>query len=1000
MKLRITIQACVFALLSLLGGVVMAQGQRVTGTVIDDAGEGLPGVSIIIKGTTSGTVTDLDGKFSVEANSSDVLTFSFVGYVTKEVEVNGRSAIDIQMQPDVTSLEEVVVVGYGTQKKSDIISSVASVNTDQILKVPSTDMGEMLRGKVAGVFVTTDNAGPGGSTNLLIRGKRTLANFDGTDSNAPIIIADGVQIGGINDVNPNDIESMEILKDAAAQAIYGARASNGVVLITTKRGKKGETRVNYNGYYGVQSVNRTFDIYSAEEFAQLKREAFRTDNNDNYLNDADIFTATEYEVLQSGEYIDWEKELLRVAPIQSHNLSVSTGTERTTAYAAINYNNQEGVIPGTDFDRINIRLNADQKINDWLKLGVNTSWQLSNKNNPGTGGTLQSAITTSPLGKIYNEDGSYKVNPTDQQESFNPLLDISEVVNFEEDRNDIMNVFLDISPIKGFNYRINASRRSWNRKTENYNSTASLTGLRNSGTGTGYLRYQDSEQFQLENIITYDLPLDGSKHGVNITAVQSMMEENYNDTRIRGAGIPNDLLGIYGLETALTFLPEVGGNQKQLLSYVGRVQYDYDGRYYINASFRGDGSSVFGANNKWAYFPAVAVGWNIYRENFMTSLDMVSNLKLRASYGSVGNTAIPAYRSQALAVQRDYLFNDQKSVGYIAGSELPNPDLRWETSTTLNLALDFGLFTNRISGTVEWYDTRTTDLLVRQSVDVPGYSSTLSNIGEVQNRGLELALNAIVVETQDFNFSLGANITRNRNEIISLYGEDADGDGVEDDDIANRWFIGRPIDVTYGYLPVGIFQYGEDIANSHQPDQQPGTVKLYDRDPEDGLLNDTDRVIRNTAADWYGSFTANAGYKGFDLSATVYTVQGVLRNNPFLYGYNEGGSLRGIYNGVKQDYWTPENQTGNWPRPSEANDPDYIWTLGMQDASYIRLQNVTLGYTLPSSVLERINMTKIRVYVSGQNLFTWTDFQSYSPEKNPNDYPEARTIIGGLQIAF
>lgn len=995
MKIKFTlIKTSVFCLLILLGIGAMAQSQQITGRVVDDGNEGLPGVSIIIKGTSRGTTTDVNGNFALEASPQDVVAVSYVGYVSEEITVNNQTVFEISLTLDITSLEEIVVVGYGTQKKSDIISSVASVNEAALLKVPSTDIGEMLRGKVAGVLVTTGSAAPGGNTDILIRGRKSLSG-----SNSPIYIADGVQIGGLNDINPNDIESMEILKDAAAQAIYGARAANGVILITTKKGKAGQTSVSYNGYYGVQSINRWFDIYSPDEFAQLKREAFRT-NTGNYLPDEQIFTPTEYEVLQSGEFVDWEEELLQTAPIQSHNMSFSTGTQKTTVYAGLNYNQQDGVVPGTDFQRFNIRFNADQQINNWLKIGLNTSWQLSDKNIPGTGGTIQRSITTSQLGKIYNEDGSFKVFPTDQQESQNPLMDLSETSNLEEDRNDIMNLYVDITPFKGFKYRLNLSRISWNRKTQNYNTSRSLAGLRNNGQGSGYLRYQDNYEIMLENIFTYDFDIADSRHNLNLTAVQSAIESKYNDFRNTSTAIPNDLLGINGLEAAGSSLPTISGNERQLLSFVGRLQYDFEGKYYLNAAIRADGSSVFGKNNKWASFPSVAVGWNIFREDFLSGAEFISNLKLRASYGSVGNQAIGPYESQALADQRDYLFDNIKSVGYIAGGDLPNPNLKWETSTTLNAAVDFGFWYGRLFGTVEYYDTRTTDLLVWRNISVPGYNRMLDNVGEIQNEGVELSLDAVLFENNGLEINAGFMVSRNRNKIISLYGDDADEDGVEDDDVSNQWFIGQPIDVFYQYKPVGIFQIGEDIASSHQPDAQPGDVKLFDRFPEDGELNADDRVITQEGPDWFGTFNYDMTFKGFDMSFSIYTVQGRIRNNPFLYGYNEGGSLRGIYNGVKQDYWLPENPTGNWPRPKESNDPDFIWTMGLQDATFVRLQNVTLGYSLPQAILDKAKLSRLRIYVTGQNLFTITEYQSYSPERNTNEYPEARIITGGLQIGF
>lgn len=984
-----------FAFLVIFLANINAQtnSNRVTGKVTDERGEPLIGVTVVVKGSTSGVITDVNGNYSLDVSGSEaVLYFSFIGMETQEVRVGSQSQIDVVLVSTWANLEEIIVVGYGVQRKSDVISSVVSVKPESVTKVPSTDVGEMLRGKATGVYVTVDNAGPGSSSNILIRGKNSL-----NAGNAPIVIADGVPIGGINDINPADIASLEVLKDAAAQAIYGARASNGVILITTKRAQSGVTKVEYSGYYGAQTVRRNFDVYSPLEFAQLKREAMRTDNNNQYRPDEIVFTEIEREVLASGEFIDWEKELLRIAATQNHNLSVSTGTEKTRIYTGFNYQNRDGVIPGTDFQRSTIRINIDQSINDWIKLGANTSWQLSQNNNPGTGGTLQRSITTSPLGKIYNEDGTYRINPTGVQESFNPLLDLAEVTNTRHDRNDIMNIFIDFSPIRNFNYRINASRRSWNRKTHNYSSSKSLQGYRLGGLGQGSIRFEDNVEMQLENIVTYNLEL--SEHKLGFTFVQSTTEAKYNSFINNANLFPNDMLGIHGIESAEIIRPGISANRRGLISFVGRIQYDYAGKYYLNVSARADGSTVFGANNKWGYFPATAIGWNIYREAFIEEIPVISNLRLRASYGSVGNEAINPYQSQSSADQRDYIFGTNRRTGYVPGGSLPNPDLRWETSTTLNTALDFGFFRNRLSGTLELYNTRTTDLLMRQSLSAStGYSNRLTNLGEIENKGLEFNINGVIIDNRDFMLNTGFSVSMNRNKIISLYGE-LDELGKEIDDVANRWFIGQPIDVFYQYKPIGIWQIGEDIVNSHMPQAKPGDIKLLDRNG-DGILDADDRVLTKRDPKWFGTFNLDLRYKSIDFSADVLTVQGVIRNNPYLYNYVDGGSLRGVFNGIKQDYWLPENPTGNWPRPTEANDPLYIWTMGLQDASFVRLQTVTIGYTFTKSVLSRVGLSNLRVYCTGHNLMTWTQFQSYSPEKNPNDYPEAVSVIGGVQLSF
>lgn len=991
--MRIKILLLFTSLFLLATQVDARQKTMVTGTVKGSDGMAMPGVNIVVEGTTTGAFTDANGNFSLEAPENAVLLISFIGYESQRVTLGGRTSIEIVLQEDIQSLSEVVVVGYGTQKKSDVISSVATIKAEDIIKVPSSDIGEMLRGRAPGVLVTVGNAGPGGSSDILIRGKRSISG-----GNAPIVIADGVPVGNINDINPNDIASIEILKDAAAQAIYGARASNGVILITTKRGKSGKTEVNLNSFYGAQTVRRFFDVYDGQEFATLKREAARTSNNGVYPADADIFTPIELEVLESGQFIDWEKELLRVAPIQNHNLSITTGSDKTTVYSSLNYIDQQGVIPGTDFRRATLRINADQKINKWLKFGVNTSFQLAERNDPGTGGTLQRTVTTSPLGKIYNDDGSYRLNPTGVQESFNPLLDIYSTTNLRKDRNDIINIFIDISPLEGLNYRFNASRRSWNRKSEGYSTKESLNGVR-TGYGQGYIQFDDNMEYQLENIVTYDRKF--TKHNLGLTFVQSVTESNGSQFANSASQLPNDLLGIFGLESALINTPGISAHRRGLVSFVGRAQYDYDGKYYLTASIRADASTVFGANNKWGSFPAIGLGWNAHRESFMQAIPVISNLKLRGSYGSIGNQAISPYQSQSTAAPLDYIIDGRKVSGYAPGEFLPNPNLRWETSTTLNVAVDFGLWTNRLTGTVEYYDTRTNDLLMTQRLNAGlGYTRMWTNLGEVQNKGIEIALNAVVIEKNDLTVNVGVQFSRNRNKILSLYGIDADGDGKEDNDVANAWFIGQPIDVFYQYKPVGIFQEGENIIGSHQPAARPGDLKMYDRDPTDGILNDKDRVITQRGPDWFGSIYVDASYRGFDLSVNMVTVQGVTRNNPYLYNYVDGGSLRGVLNGVKQNYWTPENPTARWPRPNDANDPTYIWTMGLQDASYFRIQNITLGYSFGKELASRLYMNKFRVYVTAQNPLTLTSYQSYSPEKNPNEYPEAISLVGGIQLSF
>lgn len=973
------------------------QEKRIAGQVLDANHVPVPGVNILIEETATGTQTDFDGNFSIRAGTGNVLKFSYIGMKTRKITVRDETHLEVIMEEDALSLDDVVVVGYGTQKKSDLISSVASVKPEDMTRVATTDIGEMLRGKAAGVQVTLGSGGPGSTSDILIRGKNSI-----NGGNAPLVIADGVPVGNINDINPNDIASLEILKDAAAQAIYGARASNGVILITTKRGEMGKTTISYNGFSGIQFSKRNFDIYNGDEFADLKREAFRTSNLGEYLPDEAVFSDLELESVQNREYIDWEDLLIRTGTIHNHNLSISSGNEKTKIYSGFNYINQQGIIPNSGYEKVTARINADQQVTDWLKIGVNTSYQFSKDKRPNVGNVLLTSITTAPLGKVYNEDGSLRLYPGGYVENVNPLVNLRETKTVNENRNDIFNVFADLSLLEGLNYRLNISRRSYNGKRTSYNSGASISGIANDNRGNGSIRFQDNVEWQLENILTYDYSSPSEKSKLNITLVNSITESEFNEFTHNFANVPNDILDVYGLESAEISSSFISGNRRGLVSFAGRVQYDYDSRYYLTLSARADASTVFGKNNKWGYFPAAAAGWNIHREAFLENSGWVNNLKLRVSYGSVGNEGISPYQSLSTAEQRDYITAGNKVSGYVPGSYLPNPDLKWETSTTLNTALDIGLWHNRLTATVELYDTRTKNLLIDQALNAgTGYTRKKSNIGEVENKGIDLSLSGDVIRNDELKITLGVLFSRNNNKIRSLYGKDEDGDGREDDDVANGWFIGQPIDVYYQYKAVGIWQEGENIAGSHQPDAMPGDIKLFDRYPDDGELNaENDRVLTSRVPDWYGTFSFNAEYGGVDMSVDVTTVQGVVRNNPFLYGYTEGGSLRGIKNGIKQDYWTPENPGGKFPRPDEANDPDRGYALGLQDASYVRLQNVTLGYTLPDNITETIGLNRLRLYMTGSNLLTVTDFESYSPEKNPGEYPESVSVVAGVQVSF
>lgn len=501
LKLVLVLFMCIFST------TINAQESPISGKVVDNAGLPLPGVNVHVKGSTKGTQTDFDGNFTISTAPKSTLVFSFIGMDEVSVETENKKNLKVVLKPSSQALDEIIVVGYGTKKKSDVISSVASVKPGDMTKVATSDVGEMLRGKAAGVQVSLNDGGPGSSSSIQIRGKKSI-----NGSNEPIVIADGIVIGNINDINANDIASLEILKDAAAQSIYGARASNGVILITTKRGKTGKAKISYNGFSGIQTINRNFDVYSGEEFAQLKREAYRTSNGGVYRPDDQVFTPLELESVQSGKYIDWEKLVLRTGVTNNHSVSISSGTEKTSIFSSINYINTSGVVPNSDYEKVAMRVNVDQRITDWLKVGMNVSLQFSESNRPNVGNILNNAINTSPLGQVYNPDGSFRYLPGGIQETPNPLIDVYETNTNELNRNDIMNVFLDINLAKGFTYKLNASRRSWNYKAMSFNTSKSLSGIANSGQGSGYIRFQDNVEYQLSNILHYNLNVAEKNH--------------------------------------------------------------------------------------------------------------------------------------------------------------------------------------------------------------------------------------------------------------------------------------------------------------------------------------------------------------------------------------------------------------------------------------------------------------------------------------------------------
>ena len=990
--------------------VVLSQ-QVLTGTIVDKNGESMIGVSVLVKGTTVGTISDVNGKFSIKVGkTNDVLVFSYVGYINQSLAVGNQKNIRVIMEEKSKDLEEVIVVGYGTQKKSDLTGSVVTVRADEMNSVPTTSVAEMLRGQAAGLVVTQNSDRPGGGSDIVIRGNKTLPINGNTSGNAPLFIVDGVPVTNIDDYNSQDILSVEVLKDASSEAIYGARASNGVILVTTKKGNDNKTTVDFSTYLASQQMHRNFSFYSPDEWMQLKRQANRTytwgatnyslsvaslgtpDATGAYPGDASLFGPMWNNYLNKN-ITDWESLGIKPALQQKYDLSVRSGSKDTKIAASLGFYDQKGMIAPAAYQRATFHFNAEHKLTKNLIFGLNTNYSYSSRDQEDA--TFNTFITESPLLSPAYANAN---NGLLENSKYSPLWNNANQTDHTVTSNFLLYGFVEWEIIKGLKYKLNASLNTRSAEEGIYLTSLHQNGIGVNGNATiGTTNYSD---YLIENILTYDKKINADNK-FDITLVQSTDLQNTTFTQEQGSGFATDALGYNFIGSASnTNYPVIRTiNPTNLLSYMGRIRYNLKDKYLFSLSGRMDGSSVFGVNNKWGFFPAASAGWRLSEEDFLKDKEWLSNLKLRASYGSVGNQKITPYQTQGLATPVYFQFGTLTPlIGYLPGSQLPNPDLKWETTTTLNTGIDFSFLNDRVGGTVEYYNALTTDLLNLKTLNqTSGYSTQLVNMGNVLNQGLEVTLNLVPVKTKDFTWTLSVNFAANQNKIVKLNGAtDASGN-----DLNNKWFIGHNINSYYDYQYSKIMQFSDttDVKKIYYPIKpNPGDILVKDVDHND-TINAKDYVIMDQDPKWTGGLSSTLKWKGIDFSFDIYTVQGALKRNLYLYDYNSGGSLAGVLNGIKVDYWTLENQSTTAPRPRDATI-QYFGTMGYQDASYIRLRNISLGYTFPKSILHSLKMTNLRIYGSATNLVTITKFLSYSPEASAGAYPEPQTFTVGLNVSF
>ncbi|GAA5219402.1 TonB-dependent receptor [Membranihabitans marinus] len=953
---------------------------NVSGVVRDNNEEPLIGVNVRIKGEDVGTSTDINGEFLIEnVNENATLVFSYIGYQTIEIPVDGRNKLDVTMITDSEVLNEVVVVGYGTVQRRELTGSVTSLDRREILSEPTYSVESVLQGRAAGVDVVATSFRPGAGATVRIRGARSMVA-----SNDPLIVMDGIPIdGNLMDINPSDIASIEILKDASATAIYGSRGSNGVILITTRRGFDGKPQIEYSGSVGVQTISNKVELMDADQYVEMNREAARRQGS--YTTDENLFLDWELEGIQNGVNTDWQDVAFNNGFQQNHQLSIRGGTEFTKYSLSGTFLEHNAMVDNNDFTRMVGRLNLDQKITDKLRAGISTQVVNSTEYQ---GGNFRDLLLRSPIDWPERAETALS-SKFAVGESFPTLLLDRDLFIDERNRTRIItNIFGEIDLLEGLSYRFNFAPdlTYYDRGTHTYQTSVA-------GVST-----QKTNNVLYENILTYDKTFFG-KHKLKATGLYSV--QNYKTTGfgVNVMDLPFEQQRYFNIGTAETTSSRYSSlSQWVLESYMVRLNYAYNSKYVLTLTGRIDGSSRLAEGNKYGLFPSIAGAWLLNEEDFIASSGFFDELKLRVSYGEVGNTGISPYQTQGRVQRTGYSFGDESVFGF-QSAELANTDLRWERTNQVDIGVDFGFLDYRISGTIGVYQQHTKDLLMdRQLPPTSGFVSVLENVGATKNTGIEFNISTTNIESSrknGFTWTTDLVFHSNKNEIVELYG------GTEDDP-GNGWFIGHPIDVSYDHQFEGIWQTDEkDLASTYG--LQPGDMKLADIN-NDGKINGDDRVIIGSSVPgWTGSLNNRFSYAGFDLSVYVYTTQDVT-----IYSEAGGTSLGGMlnlrrgYNLNSRDvnYWTPSNPSNEFPRPRVSGHP-YSTPMAYFDASYVRVRNIMLGYTIQEPLLKKLKITRARVYAGVQNPFTFTDFPGLDPEgARDHDMPNYRNFHVGFEVNF
>ncbi len=1007
---------------------------QVSGMVLDDANVPLPGASIQEKGTTNGVVADFDGNFIITVSDSNAtLVISYIGYETKEIVLDGSSSYTVQLMPSSTGLDEVVVIGYGAVKKTDLTGAVASVSNETLTEQRKTDLGQALQGRVAGVDVRTLSSKPGAPLSIKIRGNTVITANQGNerdgvsnnvddDPSQPLYVVDGVFFDDITVLNPADIDQMDILKDASATAIYGSRGANGVVIITTKNGIEGVTRFTYDATFGLRSATNVPEFYDGPGYVNFvddvlrAREWLNTPGTVADYNNVAIDRSTEFQNsneeadnVANGRYTNWIDSFQRTGVQTSHTVGMSGGSDGLVYNGSLGYLHDEGVIGIEEFERYNLSASLSKKISQKFTVGIKAYLALSEREE-GSRELFRSTFRLAPTVNPFDANGDPIVFPDQQDLRFpNPIFEEQGDWRVNTRTLDVIaNVFLNYKPTNWLNFKtqfspnISSSRFGEFRgllTKSSRNDPSRVRSVYDSGLRTSYT---------WDNILDVDFDLTADQN-LKATLISSVFYDNREGSMIQTRNFDTDAFLFFNTEGGTDIRDFDSFYQKETLaSFAGRLNYNIKDKYLFTVTGRYDGSSKLSEGNKWQFFPSAAFAWRASQEPFLQDVDWLSNLKLRLSYGESGNdNTVDAYSSLAFLSQANYLFGDDSGLGRVVQT-LPNADLTWEVSKEYNLGLDLAVLNNRVSLGFEYYHKTTEgSILDRQLSFITGFGnagdtpSSIGNFGSVRNSGVEITLNTINVRTTNFSWRTNINYTKNTNEILELFdgvdqilvGSDARLNGVLQ--------VGAPIDATFDYEVDGLWQIDE-AAEANSFGFLPGQYKFVDQNG-DGVINQDDKVVLGQQSpDWIAGMTNTFNYKNLELNVQVNTRQGAFGHSEFHQNFSTFQGDRAVFNSLVQDYWTPNNPNARYPSPEYGEDSSFPWFY--EDMSFVRIGNIGLAYSFPQSILDKFKMSNLRLSLDVQNPFTFTDFEGPDPETGlQNSFNmgySVKTVLFGLKLAY